>query len=136
MHVYYIVMCVPLSRTVGFCSAYPLTNTVVLPCAQCRFLYLCCLSSDTIIMLGWGLCYTVCAVPYARCASLPCFSAANVIPIQICKFVYLWIRRSLAYSHLSAVSSPTASLLWEVSMCVFYLLCCGVGLRSLSHGGI
>ncbi len=94
------------------------------------------LSSDTIIMLGWGLCYTVCAVPYARCASLPCFSAANVISIQICKFVYLWVRRSLAYSHLSAVSSPTASLLWEVSMCVFYLLCCGVGLRSLSHGGI
>ncbi len=95
------------------------------------------LSSDTIIMLGCGCCYTASVqFLYVRCASLPCFSAANVISIQICKFVYLWVRRSLAYSHLSAVSSPTASLLWEVCMCVFYLLCCGVGLRSLSHGGI
>ncbi len=58
MHVYYIV-----------CSAYPFTNTVVLPCAQCRFLYCVVLSSDT-FMLGWGHA-TVCAVPYARCASCP-----------------------------------------------------------------
>ncbi len=41
----------------------------------------------------------------------PVFSAADVISIQICKFVYLGFRRLLAYSHLSAVSSPTASLL-------------------------
>jgi len=79
----------------------------------------------------YSLCSSLCSL-----CKLPCFSAANVISIQICKFVYLWVRRSLAYSHLSAVSSPTASLLWEVSTCVFYLLCFGVGLRSLSHGGI
>ncbi len=80
----------------------------------------------------YSLCSSLCSL-----CKLPCFSAANVISIQICKFVYLWVRRLLAYSHLSAVSSPTASLLWEVSTWnVFYLLCCGVGLRSLSHGGI
>ncbi len=64
----------------------------------------------------YSLCSSLCSL-----CKLPCFSAANVISIQICKFVYLWVRRSLAYSHLSAVSSPTASLLWEVSTCVFYL---------------
>ncbi len=42
MHVYYIV------------ALHTLTNTVVLPCAQCRFLYCVVLSSDTFIMLGWG----------------------------------------------------------------------------------
>ncbi len=93
------------------------------------------LSSDTFIMLGWVMLYSLCSSLCSLC-KLPCFSAANVISIQICKFVYLWVRRLLAYSHLSAVSSPTASLLWEVSTCVFYLLCFGVGLRSLSHGGI
>ncbi len=35
-------------------ALHTLTNTVVLPCAQCRFLYCVVLSSDTFIMLGWG----------------------------------------------------------------------------------
>ncbi len=124
MHVYYIV-----------CSAYPFTNTVVLPCAQCRFLYCVVLSSDTFIMLGWG--HAIQSVQFLMLVvQVALFQRSQRYSIQICKFVYLWVRRLLAYSHLSAVSSPTASLLWEVSTCVFYLLCFGVGLRSLSHGGI
>ncbi len=52
-------------------ALHTLTNTVVLPCAQCRFLYCVVLSSDTFIMLGWGHAIQSCAVPYARCASCP-----------------------------------------------------------------
>ncbi len=93
------------------------------------------LSSDTFIMLGWG--HAIQSVQFLMLVvQVALFQRSQRYSIQICKFVYLWVRRLLAYSHLSAVSSPTASLLWEVSTCVFYLLCCGVGLRSLSHGGI
>ncbi len=71
MHVYYIVMCVPLSRTVGFALHTLLLIRLFCPVLSADSCICVVLSSDTIIMLGWGLCYTVCAVPYARCASCP-----------------------------------------------------------------
>ncbi len=129
MHVCYIVMCVLLSRTVSYCSVWPSYYTVVLPCTQCRFLYSCLFSSDTIIMLGCGCCYTVflCSSLNVRCASLPCFSAQPTLFLS--RYANLYTFGLDAY-WLTATYQLWARLQrhywWEVCMCVFYLLCCGV----------
>ncbi len=64
----------------------------------------------------------------------PVFQRSQRKTVQICKFVYLWVRRLLAYSHLSAVSLPTASLLGSMLVRI-YLLCSGLGfIASLTAG--
>ncbi len=76
------------------------------------------------------------AVPFNVVVQVcPVFQRSRRKTVQICKFVYLWVRRLLAYSHLSAVSLPTASLLGSMLVRILSAVF-GVRLHSLSHGGI
>ncbi len=92
----YIVMCVLLSRTVSYYSAWPSYQYGCSALYSVQIPVFCVwFSSATIIMLGCVLLLTqlsLCSFLQCFVAQVcPVFSAADVISIQICKFRIPWV---------------------------------------------
>ncbi len=99
-----------------------------------------------ILLVYHHVCVDCCLTQLSLCSLLtmllflllPCFSAQHTLLLtRYANFVYLGFRRSLAYLHLSAASSPSSIAICENCVCVLSSLECNLyRLLVASHGGI